>query len=88
MGYQKHVGFLSFHLRIFLKGKMKNPLEAVSTGGILFVIGFGLLIALSPLVAIWSLNTLFGVGIPYTLKTYFAALFLTPIAYGRGGRKD
>ena len=29
-----------------------------------------------PLLIIWSLNTLFGLGIAYSIKTWFAALAL------------
>ena len=32
-----------------------------------------------PLLAIWSLNTLFGLGIAYSIKTWFAALVLAGI---------
>lgn len=32
-----------------------------------------------PLLAIWSLNTLFGLSIAYTLKTWFAVLVLSGI---------
>ena len=33
----------------------------------------------TPLAAIWALNTLFGLGITYTFKTWFAALVLSAI---------
>ena len=46
----------------------------------LILIGIAvLLIVFGPLLAIWSLNTLFGLGIAYTLKTWFAALVLAGI---------
>jgi hypothetical protein len=32
--------------------------------------------AISPLALIWSLNTLFNLGIPYSLKTWLAGLLL------------
>jgi len=35
-----------------------------------------------PLLAIWSVNTLFHVGIEYTLATWFAAAVLSAILYG------
>lgn len=35
-----------------------------------------LVIVLGPLLIIWSLNTLFGLGIAYTLQTWVAALIL------------
>lgn len=34
-------------------------------------------VILIPLGVIWSLNTLFGLGIAYTFKTWFAALFIS-----------
>lgn len=37
----------------------------------------GLFVIFGPLLAIWSVNTLFGLTIPYTLKTWFAAFWLT-----------
>lgn len=42
-------------------------------GVILFVI---LLVIVGPLLGIWALNTLFGLAIPFTVKTWFAAFFL------------
>lgn len=47
--------------------------------GILLVLAIAaLLLAFiaGPLLAIWAVNTLFLTAIPYTLKTWFAALFL------------
>lgn len=35
-----------------------------------------IIVALWPLVAIWSINTLFGTNIPYTFWTWLAALIL------------
>jgi len=40
------------------------------------------LIIFGPLLTIWSLNTLFGLGIAYSLKTWFAALILGGIVGG------
>jgi len=42
---------------------------------ILALVCIALMIA-GPLLVIWSLNTLFALGIAYTLKTWFAALVL------------
>lgn len=56
---------------------------------VLIVLGL-LIIALAPLAAIWSVNTLFGLGIAYSVKTWFAALILSSILGGRinqGNRK-
>lgn len=47
--------------------------ELLSFTVIAFVIG----LLLGPIALIWSLNTLFPVlAIPFTLQTYFAAMFL------------
>jgi len=42
------------------------------------------LIVFMPLVAIWSLNTLFGLGIAYTFKTWCAAVILCGCITGSG----
>lgn len=34
------------------------------------------LIAIGPIITIWSLNTLFGVGIAYSLATWIAVVWL------------
>ena len=48
--------------------------ELLSFTVIAFVIG----LISAPVALIWSLNTLFPVlAIPFTLQTYFAAMFLT-----------
>jgi hypothetical protein len=39
-----------------------------------------------PLVLIWSLNTLFGLGIAYTFRTWLAALFLGALVGQRAVR--
>jgi len=38
------------------------------------------LVIFGPLLTIWSFNTLFGFAIPYTLKTWFATLWLVGAA--------
>jgi len=45
------------------------------------------LIAVGPLITIWSLNTLFGLGIAYTFWTWLATLWLVGITVGRGSTK-
>lgn len=35
------------------------------------------LVIIGPLAAIWAVNTLFNLGIPYTIATWTAALILT-----------
>ncbi len=47
--------------------------------GILGVIALALI---GPVFSIWSLNVLFGLAIPVTLKTYFSALWLNMVVYG------
>ena len=54
---------------------MKNVVMAI-------VVLSALLVVLGPLLAIWSLNALFGVGIAYTMKTWFAAPVLSAIVSG------
>lgn len=49
----------------------------------LLVFVFGII----PIASIWALNTLFGLGIPYTLKTWFAALLLGGALTARGASK-
>lgn len=48
-------------------------------------IAFGLTITFFfPFAAIWSLNTLFGLAIEYTLDTWLAAFLLTSLLQGNG----
>ena len=55
---------------------------------IIFLIILAILAAIfMPILAIWSLNTLFGLTIPCTIKTYFAALILSMIVYGKSSSK-
>ncbi len=53
---------------------------------ILLIVGLVLLIVLAvvfgPLLAIWSINTIFGLSVPYTMKTWAAALFLSGMVSG------
>ncbi|GAF78327.1 unnamed protein product [marine sediment metagenome] len=53
---------------------------------ILLIIGVGLLVAFvivfGPLMFIWAINTLFGLVIPYTFKTWCAACLLSLAAHG------
>ena len=50
--------------------------QLVSVGIVVLLLVFG------PFLAIWSMNTLFGLGIAYTLKTWLAALILVGIVCG------
>jgi len=43
---------------------------------VLVVIAIILLIIVAPLLIIWSVNTLFDLGISYNIKTWFAMLIL------------
>lgn len=56
--------------------------------GVMAVIGILFLIVLGPLLAIWSLNTLFGLSIAYTLKTWVAALLLGGAFQARARGKE
>lgn len=40
------------------------------------------ILLVSPVLTIWSLNTLFGLTIPYTLATWFAAVWLSMVTFG------
>lgn len=48
----------------------------MNTEALLIILLALLLIILGPFLMIWSINTLFGLMIPFTLKTWFAALIL------------
>ena len=48
-------------------------------GLILFLVA---VIIFAPLISIWSLNTLFGLGIAYTFWTWAAIMWLQGIAFG------
>lgn len=41
-----------------------------------------------PLLIIWSINTLFAIGIAYTIKTWFAALVLGAVIGGGSSSKS
>lgn len=55
---------------------VKNELFAFGCFAALMVVA---LVVLWPICAIWSLNTLFGLGIPYTVNTWLAVLLLVSI---------
>lgn len=46
------------------------------------------LLLISPFITIWSINTLFNTNIDFTLKTYFAVLWLTSIIVGYSKQKS
>lgn len=41
-----------------------------------------LIVAIGPLLTIWSLNALFGLGIAYSIKNWFATFILASIVSG------
>ena len=49
--------------------------------GIVIFVGLIIIIA-GPLIFIWSLNTLFGLAIAYTFKTWLAALLIGGVGVG------
>jgi hypothetical protein len=52
----------------------------------IFIISFVILvIVLAPIAGIWSLNTLFGLAIPFTFDTWMAAFFLSAVFGGGVG---
>lgn len=53
---------------------------------VLFVMVIILVLIVSPLISIWSINTLFNTTIPTTLWTYLAALWLTGLVAGNSVR--
>jgi hypothetical protein len=58
----------------------KGNMQGLTAGAIvLLVIG---LIIFAPFFTIWAINTLFGLGIAYTFKTWCASLILTA-AFGK-----
>ena len=54
---------------------------------VLLLVSIAIVILLGyPYLAIWSLNTLFSLSIPFTLKTWAAALLLLFLVQGSRGR--
>jgi hypothetical protein len=55
----------------------------LGTFGVIGLIAFIVaLIVFGPFVSIWSLNTLFGLGIAYTFKTWLAAIWIQMVTFG------
>jgi hypothetical protein len=54
----------------------------------LLVLIIATLVIVSPIVTIWSLNTLFHTTIEYTIWTYLSALWLTGLIAGSNGIKS
>ena len=54
---------------------MKNMIYTIiGAAGVAGVLAFVALILFGPFITIWGMNTLFHLGIPYTLETYFAVI--------------
>ena len=52
---------------------------------LLAVVALLALVFAMPFFTIWSLNALFGLAIPVTVKTYFSALWLAAVVGGARG---
>ena len=48
-----------------------------------FIVIIAVLIGVGPLLTIWSINALFGLGIAYTFKTWLGALILGACLFQR-----
>jgi len=53
----------------------------MKTSLLIIVLGLALLI-FSPFISIWSLNTIFQLGIAYTMQTWLAAIWLMMTTFG------
>ena len=59
--------------------------DKTQIAGILTLAIVGTILILStPLAAVWSVNTLFSLAIPYTFKTWLAALILIGVSGSPG----
>jgi hypothetical protein len=54
-----------------MKNMLYTILGAASVAGVL---AFVALLVFGPFITIWGVNTLFHLGIPYTVETYFAVI--------------
>ena len=68
-----------------MKNAIFGMLGAIGAAGI---IAFLALIVFGPFITIWGLNTLFHLGIPYTLETYFAVIAVSLFFNFRISTKD
>lgn len=50
---------------------------------LLMVLFFIVMLVLGPILTIWSLNLLFGLSIPVTIKTFFATMWLCMVLGAR-----
>jgi len=67
---------------------MKFSKEEMIVWYSLLVLIIATLVIVSPIVTIWSLNTLFHTTIEYTIWTYLSALWLTGLIAGSNGIKS
>lgn len=63
--------------------KRPTGTQSLVLGGIILIL---LLIVIGPLLTIWALNTLFGLSIAYSTKTWFACLLLAGIVNGSANK--
>ena len=68
-----------------MKNIIYSMIGAVGAAGI---IAFLALIVFGPFITIWGLNTLFHLGIPYTLETYFVIVAVSLFFNFRISTKD
>jgi hypothetical protein len=66
-----------------MRNKMLSTAVKQVSSFFLFAVFILLLIAIGPLLVIWSLNTLFSLGIAYSISTWFAALVLSSVLKAR-----
>ena len=66
---------------------MKTSDRVEILGWVVLIIFIILIILVSPIISIWSLNTLFKTDIPTNLWTYLATLWLTGLIAGGGVNK-
>lgn len=50
--------------------------------GVFFVLLLVFVFVVGPLITIWAINTLFGLGIAYTVWTWLAAVWLQMVTFG------
>ena len=53
-----------------------------------FVLFLIVLVLIGPLISIWALNTVFGLGIAYTFWTWLAMAWIGLVINGKIGRKS
>ena len=57
--------------------------KILASFGVVGILAFAFaLIVFGPFISIWSLNTLFGLTIAYTFKTWLAAIWIQMVTFG------